>query len=130
MAESRARRFIDALHHLEDSRNPDTLVGMFADGAELNNPTAETPLAGGGGAREFWQVYRDTFGEIHSDFHHVLEKDDAAMLEWTSRGSAAHGGTIEYDGVTVLEFDGDKVKRFRAYFDPHALGEQLEEGAR
>jgi hypothetical protein len=29
--------------------------------------------------------------------------------------------------VSVLEFDGDQIARFRAYFDPAELGRQIEQ---
>ncbi len=129
MAEQRAQRFIDALHQLEDDRDAERIVGMFADSAELSNPHIHDPLHGRDGAHEFWTTYRDTFGEIHSDFHLVVEQGDGAILEWTSRGTASHGARIEYDGVSVLEFGDGGIRRFRAYFDPAALGDQLEASA-
>ena len=125
MATSRSRHFVDALHRLEDERQLDPLLSIFADDAQLNNPTVESPLRGESGVREFWQVYRDTFGSIHSDFHHVLEDDESTMLEWTSEGTSPGGEQVRYHGVTVLEWEGEQVKKFRAYFDPSALGDQV-----
>jgi len=33
---------------------------------------------------------------------------------------------VKYDGVSILETDGERITRFRAYFDAGALGRQLE----
>lgn len=127
MPQSRAHEFIDALHRLENDRDAEAIVSLFGEDAELDNPTHETPLHGRDGTRKFWEVYRKTFGDIHSDFHHVLEDDGSALLEWTSRGTVPDGTSIHYNGVTVLEYDDEGIHHFRAYFDPGDLGEQIEE---
>jgi hypothetical protein len=47
----------------------------------------------------------------------VTEKDGTAFLEWTSHGSI-DGQAFDYDGVSVLESDDDRITAFRTYFDP------------
>ena len=32
---------------------------------------------------------------------------------------------MKYDGVSIIETDGEEIKRFCAYFDAGALGRQL-----
>ena len=131
MTAPHTRRFIDALHGLEERQDLDAMVALFADDAELSNPTDAEPHRGPDGARRFWDAYRRSFAEIHSEFRHVVTADGVALLEWSSRGRAAEGAPIEYDGVSVVEFaDGEgRVRRFRAYFDPATLQTQLSRGA-
>lgn len=126
MVDSRTERFIDALHALEDEGDVDRIVSLFADNAELHNPTERYVHRGAEGARKFWDSYRRSFDAIHSEFRAVGEADDAALLEWESRGRTSDGGPIRYGGVSVIEFDGERIRRFRSYFDAHALGEQFE----
>jgi ketosteroid isomerase-like protein len=45
-------------------------------------------------------------------------------LEWTTSGDA-NGKDVSYDGVSLLEIEGGKVSRFRAYFDPRTVTEQV-----
>ena len=116
-----AETFISALRAVEEQGDLSEMVRLYGDEAELRNPTDERPHTGPGGAERFWKAYRDAFESIHSDFHTIVETDGQAMLEWTSRGRTATGSDFEYDGVTVLEYDGDQVRRFRAYFDPSDL---------
>lgn len=120
-----AQTFIDALHKLEGERDLDTIAGLYAPDADIVNPVVEHDHEGKGGAREFWAAYRKTFDTIRSEFRHVLDHDGAALLEWTSTGTAADGGEFRYSGVSVLEYDDRGIHRFRAYFDPKDLGEQL-----
>lgn len=125
MNQRRAQAFVDALHELEEAGEVEPIVSLYAEGADISNPVTRHEHQGPDGARDFWSSYRGTFDEIHSDFRHVLEDGDTAILEWTSRGRAADGGEIGYGGVSVLEFEGDRIRSFRTYFDTRNLGMQL-----
>lgn len=125
MPDDRVRRFIDALHRLEEERDAEPIAEMFADDATLSNPVHEVGEHGPGGAQEFWRTYRDTFGEIHSEFRNVVESDGAAALEWRSHGTTTGGRECHYGGVSILEYDDEGIHSFRAYFDPEELGLQI-----
>lgn len=128
MPDVSAQAFIDALHRLEADRDAGPIAAMYTEGADISNPVVPHQHQGPDGAREFWTAYRNTFREIRSEFHHVLEGDGAAMLEWTSTGTSADGSPFRYRGVSVLEFGDGGIRAFRAYFDPRELGEQLTQG--
>ncbi|MDB5297136.1 MAG: hypothetical protein JWO31_3119 [Phycisphaerales bacterium] len=118
MATTPAQQFIAALKQAEESKSPDPLVAVFAPDAELDNPSRSVVRKGTGGAGEFWKDYLSAFDGIRSEFTHVIESKDAATLEWKSQGTLAHGGgPVTYRGVSVVEFAGDKVKRFATYYD-------------
>lgn len=124
MADSRSEDFIQALRRLEEDSEIDDMVSLFAEEAELSNTTDTEPHRGREGARRFWETYRRSFEDVHSDFRNVAEAADVIMLEWTSRGRAAEGAPFEYDGVSVVEFQDGMIRRFRAYFDPASVLEQ------
>ena len=125
MSEQVARRFIDALHALERDGDLDTIVGTFAEGCDVGNVVSPRQFTGRDGAREFWSVYRETLGEVESTFRNVIATGDRAALEWTTRGTGANGQEIDYDGVSILEIEGGKVRRFMAYFDTRDLTPQV-----
>ncbi len=125
MAEHLADRFIDALRKLEEARDYDTIVSLYAEDSEVGNIVAPEKFTGTEGARKFWTNYRDTFGEAHSEFRNRITTHDRAALEWTTTGTTTGGATFEYDGVSLIEFAGDKITRFRAYFNAEALGRQV-----
>lgn len=127
MSEQSAEKFIEALYELEQNENVEPIVGLFADDAEVGNVTLTESFSGADGAKEFWTNYRKTFGEVKSEFHNKIHSENVSALEWTSVGTSSNGGEINYDGVSVLEFDGEKIKRFFAYFNPAKLGHQIEE---
>lgn len=58
-------------------------------------------------------------GEFRSVF---ADGEGHTALEWTTTGTA-NCTSVEYGGVSVLEIEGDKVRRFIAYFDPRELSE-------
>lgn len=127
MSEQSAEKFIEALGNLEKSEDIEPIVALFADDAEIGNVTLTNNLSGADGAKEFWTNYRKTFGEVGSEFTNKIHSENVSALEWTTTGTSANGSEINYDGVSILEFEGEKIKRFFAYFNPAKLGNQIEE---
>ena len=121
MAASHADAFIAALRRLEEHGDVEAMVTLFAEDAELSSLTDAAPHHGREGARRYWEAYRDSFQEVRSEFRNVVSGDDVVVLEWTSHGRGAEGRAFEYDGVSVVEFEDGRIRRFRAYFDPSDL---------
>lgn len=125
--QEQARRFIEALHALESGGEDalDQICALFSDDAGLTNAAlrlADKEYHGRDGVREFWQAYRATFAAIRSEFSHITAGDRAAGLFWTSAGQDAAGQPVNYDGVSLLEFDDSgRIKRFRGYYDTRQL---------
>jgi len=126
MSEQVARRFIDALWALEESNDLDGIVATYAEGCLVGNVVSPRTFEGKEGAREFWTIYRSTLGDVKSEFRNVITTDDRAALEWTTKGTGPQGQPVDYDGVSILEVEGDAITRFWAYFDPSKLGHELQ----
>lgn len=129
MSKNIAEKFVAALHKLEDSRDVEEIASLYADNSEIANVVAPMKFSGQQGARDFWTKYRETFGEMRSEFRNQIISDNRAALEWTTRGKANNEHAIEYSGVTILEIEGDKITRSCAYFNSQDLGKQIESGA-
>lgn len=129
MSEQVTTRFIEGLQRLESSGDPDALAALFADDADVGNVLVPEAYHGRDGAREFWTAYRKHFGEVRSSFRAVIVGEGRAALEWTTTGTSADGAPIAYDGVSVLEIAGDRIARFRAYFDSATLGREMRQAA-
>ncbi len=126
MSEQLAEKFVEALGRLEAAGELEPLVSLFAEECEVGNVVSPEKFRGREGAREFWGAkYRDTFGEVRSTFRNVFAAANRAALEWTTEGTASDGRPVRYDGVSILETEGERITRFRAYFDAGALGRQL-----
>ena len=125
MSEQVARKFIDALRALEETRDVEALTALYTDNASIGNVLRPDQFHGPQGARQFWTEYRGTFDQARSEFRNVIASGGAAALEWTTEGTSFDGKPVRYSGVTILDIDGDKVTRSSAYFNPSALGDQV-----
>jgi ketosteroid isomerase-like protein len=123
---TRTQGFIDALTTLERDRDVEPIATLFAAESEVGNIVSPRQFTGVEGAREFWQAYRATFGDMQSEFRNVIESDDRAALEWTTTGTSVQGDPVTYAGVSILEFADGQISRFWAYFNPTDLGRQME----
>lgn len=122
-----ANLFIDQLHRLEegDPSSVDDMVGLFADDAQLSNPLIEHDtgsLSGREGIAHFWQEYKSSFRDIHSEFTDVTVGPHSAGLFWESSGTDVSGKPLQYKGVSQLVLnEAGKIRSFTGYFDPEAL---------
>lgn len=112
--------FIDALHELEETGKVDVIVSLFRDDATFANPLVVHDATEEQSATRFWKTYRDSFSDIETEFVNLIESEEISVLEWRSDG-VVDGQSVSYSGVSILEFDGDRIKAFRAYFDPREL---------
>lgn len=111
-------KFIKALERAEQTRDVAPLAAVFTETAELHSYTRDRR---GRDAASFWKEYLDAFDDVRSRFTRVDDRDGSAVLEWESEGRLPGGAPIRYEGVTLLEFEGERVRRFRTYFDSAAF---------
>ena len=125
MSKEVADGFVEALRRLEEARDVDALTEIHTEDCEVGNVTVPRTFKGHDGLREFWTEYRKTFGEMKSEFRNVFADEEGhAALEWTT-DETSNGGSVTYAGVSILEIEGCKVRRFMAYFDTRALTPQV-----
>ena len=120
MSKEVADGFVEALRKLEENEDVEALVEMHTGDCEVGNVSVPGIFRGHEGLREFWRSYRSTFGEMRSEFRYVFATEEGAALEWTTQGTS-NGDSVAYDGVSILEIEGGKVRRFMAYFDTRDL---------
>lgn len=119
---ARAQKFSDALQHLDSSGEPDALLALFAEGAELQRPELDGTQGPTTDVAQFWKAYRDQFSQISTEFSVLREAEDIAVLEWTSTATLTAGRDLSYAGVSLLTFgEDDLVTRFSTYYDTAAF---------
>ena len=124
MSKEVADSFVEALRKLEEEEDVEALLEIHTEDCEVGNVSVPGTFRGHAGLREFWRSYRSTFGEMRSEFRNVLATEEGAALEWTTQGTS-NGDTVSYAGVSILEIEGGKVRRFMAYFDTRDLTPQV-----
>ena len=125
MSKEIADSFIGALRELEENRDVEALVEIHAEDCEVGNVSVSETFRGHDGLREFWTEYRKTFGEMKSTFRNIFAAGGRVALEWVTEGTSNEGRPVRYEGVSIIEADGDSITRFRAYFDAGSLGSQI-----
>ena len=125
MSKEVADKFVEALWKLEEERDVEALVEIHTEDCDVGNVAVPRTFQGHDSLREFWTSYRDTFGDMKSEFRNVFADEAGhAALEWNTSGQA-NGNEVSYEGVSLLEIQNGKVSRFRAYFDPRTVNEQV-----
>ena len=124
MSQEVAENFKEALWKVEEDQDLEPMLDILSEDCEVSNVAVSKVFNGQDEAREFWTQYRKTFDEMKSTFRNIFAEDGRAALEWTTEGTE-EGDTVSYEGVSILEIEGDKVKRFMAYFDPSYLNRQI-----
>lgn len=121
MAETMVDRFVEALQELERTKDVRKMAELYDDACIVGNAATEQTFLGKDGAAEFWRHYCESFQKVESRFRNVVIGSGRAALEWVSRGIDLAGNDFEYEGVSILEFEGDRITRFQAYFDRYGL---------
>jgi hypothetical protein len=124
MSKEVADGFVEALHMLEEEEDVGAMVEIHTEDCEVGNVSVSGTFRGHEGLREFWTNYRSTFGEMRSEFRNVFATEKGAALVRTTQGNS-NGDSGSYDGVSILELEGGKVRRFMAYFDTRDLAPQV-----
>lgn len=117
MPEDVAKTFMSSLQEAERTRDVEPLVRLFADDAEVETAMLHRSHRGREGARAFWKEYLGAFGSVRSEFTDTRRADGFASLEWKSDGTLPDGRPVSYRGVSLIDTDGEKVRRFRTYYD-------------
>ncbi|WP_043428440.1 nuclear transport factor 2 family protein [Cystobacter fuscus] len=128
MTMERARRFADALTRLEETGEMEALLELFGEDAQVSNVASQRTFHGKDGAQDFWREYKGLLRQVKSTFRNMIESGDRVALEWESNGTAHNGAVVNYEGVSIIEWDGERISRFYAYFDPRVLGMELSRG--
>lgn len=125
------QRFTEALHAVDagDEGAVERMVELYSPEARLTNAAmklAGEERRGRDGVRQFWEEYQHTFREARTEFFDVTGSDRSAGLFWTTRGIDATGQEVEYDGVSLLVFDGaGLIESFRGYYDTRELSRKV-----
>jgi ketosteroid isomerase-like protein len=123
-----AEDFIHRLQEAEKTSNPRTLIELFSGECELMNLTrhnTSTKADHAGSPSQFWRQYLHAFQNVDSHFTSIIDDGKKAVLEWHSSGILPMGLPIEYNGVSILEYEDGLIQKFRTYYDsaaflPHA----------
>jgi hypothetical protein len=71
-----------------------------------------------------WILSAPSVEDRHRTFRNVLATEDGVAPEWATE-DPSNGDLVTHDGVSILEIEDGKVRRFMAHFDTRRLTNQL-----
>ncbi len=98
------------------AKDVDALMGFFTEDAEYINIPMDPPNRGSAEIRAFIEGFLGMMDSIEFTVHHQLEQGDLVMNERTDR-IVMNGKTIDLKVMGIFEFRGDKIAKWRDYFD-------------
>jgi ketosteroid isomerase-like protein len=102
-----------------DAHDVDRIVSFFTpDGSYLASvgPDDEgTAFHGVDEVRRGVAAFLDTYRDAYYTDTTVMVVGDRGLAQWTFHGTTADGRTIQYRGVDVLDFIGDRIRVKDAY---------------
>lgn len=113
------QKFRQALADLEENGQLESIVQLYTSEPRLSSLGREK--VGPGSAEEFWTEYRKQFARIKSTFAEQIDDGNKSALFWWSEGELISGRPIAYQGVSLIETDGDLIRRFETIYDSAAF---------
>ncbi len=97
----------------------DSMVSVFAEDAVSQEPYGMPALEGPEAIRQFFQGLSGAFQTISFTRDRTHIAGNRAAVVWSANGTMADGTDVSFDGVDVVEFNGDgEIQRLWGYFEP------------
>lgn len=99
---------------------------------EHSNATPE-PIHGAAGYKENVREFHDAFSNVDITTEELIAEGETVVNYWTITGTHdgpyagidPTGAEIELSGISIIDFEGDKIVRDRAIMDVSGLMQQL-----
>ncbi len=115
------------------SRDMDLLLSVFTDDVVYEDVPLGLVMHGKEEVRKFASSFFHAFPDLRSVCKVIVVDGNHGFCEWRFTGTQANdlpnipsrGGKMDLPGVSVYEFEGNKIKRTVDYWDAGALLRQL-----
>jgi steroid delta-isomerase-like uncharacterized protein len=133
MADTAPQRIPDDLVAAWSSHDPERVVSLFADDCVFEDVTFGVVLRGKKDLRAFAQGVFAGIPDFKIEITSRFMAGNAGGIEWTMSGThkgdfpgmPATGKRFTCRGVTILEFQGDKIRRDSDYWDAAGVMRQV-----
>ncbi len=126
MPETPDRERIRALVHryfdLHSRRAWQELLDMFAPDVALIHPVYPKSSGRETVGRFFTEYIPARFLKYYESAPNVIVEANQAAAEWIFEVTRLDGTPATLKGITVLEFDGERIKTIKIFTDPMQLG--------
>ena len=103
LLEQSIHTFFDAVNR----RDMETFHKLLADDARFHFPKTQ-PLVGRERILKFLAILFKQYPELAFRIQRVIVQENQAAVHWTNRGKNRKGEPYQNEGVTLLEFQGER----------------------
>jgi ketosteroid isomerase-like protein len=120
MAPSDVRSLVDRYRAGWFGHDVEAIMAIVAYDVVFHNVTANERVEGAAAFRAHVVAIHERWPDLAFDEHALHLADEAAVVEWTARASAADGRLLEWDGIDVIECRDGLIVRNAVYSSGHA----------
>ena len=110
-SEAMIREFFEAVNQ----RDLDGMGLRLDHDAEFYFPKTQ-PLIGRDRIQRFFKILFRQFPKLTFKVERVIVQEQQAAVHWTNRGAGRDQKPYENEGVTLLEWEGDKIRFMSDFF--------------
>jgi ketosteroid isomerase-like protein len=118
----RIRSLVHRYFDLHSRRDWPGLLDMFTPDVTLTHPVYPKSAGRDAVARFFTDYIPSRFPKYFEYAPNVIVEQNQAAAEWIFEVTRPDGRPATLTGITVLEFDGDRIKTIKIFTDPMQLG--------
>ncbi len=118
----RIRGLVHRYFDLHSRRDWTGLLDMFAPDVALIHPVYPKSTGREAVGRFFTEYIPSRFLKYYEYAPNVIVEANQAAAEWVFEVTRHDGTLATLKGITVLEFDGERIKTIKIFTDPLQLG--------
>ena len=128
LVDARYERTVEAYFAAFGRGDSGPWLALFADGAVSHDPVGTPPASGRQELGQIWNVMTAPFEKLRVVARAVFYAGSGAAAHWSAQGTAAAGGSVRFEGISVFEFAEDgRIQTVMSYWDPAAMMIELAE---
>ncbi len=118
----RIRSLVHRYFELHSRRDWPGLSDMFTPDVTLIHPVYPKSTGRDAVGRFFTEYIPSRFAKYYEYAPTVIVEENRAAAEWIFEVTRLDGQAATLTGVTMLEFDGERIKTIKIFTDPAQLG--------
>lgn len=117
----RIRQLVHRYFDLHSKREWHGLSDMFTPDVTLIHPVYPKSIGRDAVDRFFTDYIPSRFSQYYEYAPNVIVEENQAAAEWIFEVTRIDGRPATLTGITVLEFDGERIKTIKIFTDPTQL---------
>jgi limonene-1,2-epoxide hydrolase len=117
---------VRALYEKFSHIDPDELAELFSEDAYVQ-PVMKDPYSGRSEIRRMFSIWQSHFGDVQTPLRNIVGSGNVVMTEWSDESTFKDKRYV-IPCTGVFEFEGEKIKAWRLYYDSTEEARSTETG--